>query len=159
MLTGARLQAEDTAVMMIPTVQSPHHFSPMRSFPTPPSEVPVCQILPQLLLALMLFFERTGCAPSPEHGSNKIHSGRRLRNCITYPCCPSLPRKKRKRTVTYQTMERRWMGRRTLLLSRVSCWLERFLNCEEVRCKPARLLMEPLGSVGRFLIRIFLLFQ
>lgn len=47
------------------------------------------------------------------------------------------------------------MGRRTLLLNRVSCSLERFLNCEEVRYKPAQLLMESLGSVGHFIIQIF----
>lgn len=34
-LTGARLQAEDTAVMIIPAVQCPHHFSPMGSFQDP----------------------------------------------------------------------------------------------------------------------------
>lgn len=34
-LTGARLQPEDTAVMTIPAVQYPHCFSPMGSFQDP----------------------------------------------------------------------------------------------------------------------------
>lgn len=124
-LTGARLQAEDLAVVMIPAVQSVlitldwWEVQPLFRLP---GEVPVCQNLPVAeLAALMPFLRRAGCASSPECGRNQIHLGRRMGICSASPYCVSLPRKKQKRIVTCRTTERRSMGKGTLLLSHVSC--------------------------------------
>jgi len=70
-LVGARLQAEDLAVVMTPAMQSVlitlvrwEVLSLFRLL----GEVPVCQILPAAeSVALM---PRAGCTPSPGHGSN-----------------------------------------------------------------------------------------
>lgn len=74
MLTGARLQAEDLAVVVAPAVQSAFitlDWWEVQSLFGIPGEVPVCQILPAAeMVAVMPFLERAGCAPSPQHGTN-----------------------------------------------------------------------------------------
>lgn len=73
-LAGARLRAEERAVVVTPAALS----VPIalvrwegQSLFRIPGEAPVCQILPAAeLVALMPVLERAGCAPSPEGGSS-----------------------------------------------------------------------------------------